>query len=111
MSPPPPPPPPPMCFPFTSKKQKPRRLSMSSVEDKYSGRPRRSADGPLVRNGSYSLTATLTSHAENLTFTSDSEAYDAVPILRDQKPKLIRSTIGRPPIKSIQIGISSKPLL
>jgi Xaa-Pro aminopeptidase len=67
---------------------------MSSFDDK-AGRRRPSADGQLVRSGSYSPTATLTSHAENLTFVSDSEAYDAVPALHsDRRPKLIRSTTG-----------------
>ncbi|CAL1705996.1 unnamed protein product [Somion occarium] len=56
--PPPPPPPPPICLPFIGKK-KPKRL------------PHR-----LERANSYSPTATLTSKAEKLSFSTDTESYD-----------------------------------
>jgi Xaa-Pro aminopeptidase len=88
----PPPPPPPICFPFSRSKQKPRRLSYTNSFDDKPPRSPPAADGQLVRSGSYSPTATLTSHAENLTFVSDSEAYDAIPAPNtNRRPKLIRS--------------------
>jgi Xaa-Pro aminopeptidase len=87
----PPPPPPPLCFPFGGPK-KPRRLSdANSFDDKDSYSRHPSGGGQLVRSGSYSQSATLTSHAENLTFVSDSEQYDAIPLHGDRRPKLIRS--------------------
>ena len=97
--PPPPPPPPPLCFPFGGPK-KPRRLSdANSFDDKdsYHNARHPSGGGQLVRSGSYSQSATLTSHAENLTFVSDSEQYDAIPLHGDRRPKLIRSNSAKLP--------------
>jgi len=94
MAPPPPPPPPPICFPFSSKKPK-RRLSWSSSD--RSTVPLPHPEQKVVRHPSFSPTSTLTSHADSLTFHSDSEKYDeapsALPVFKDEKgrPKLTRS--------------------
>ncbi|KAH8107636.1 Creatinase aminopeptidase [Cristinia sonorae] len=87
--PPPPPPPPPICLPFSSKK-KPKRLTYSERAYTESYNSERSSINRLERSGSYSPTATLTSKAEKLTFSSDSEAWPdhtvnearEVPVLR-----------------------------
>lgn len=97
--PPPPPPPPPLCLPFT--KKKPRRLTYPERDGTESFNSQRSSIERLRRADSYSPTATLTSHAEKLTFSSDSEAYSAVPSFhneaREVKPGLKRSnTIANP---------------
>ena len=74
MAPPPPPPPPPLCLPFFGGKKN-RRLTYSerSATEDYSSR-RSSID--RLASGSYSPTATLTSHAEKLTFSSETESFD-----------------------------------
>ena len=73
--PPPPPPPPPICLPFFGGKKNRRRLTYSerSATEDYSSR-RSSID--RLASGSYSPTATLTSHAEKLTFSSETESFN-----------------------------------
>ncbi len=95
--PPPPPPPPPICFPFTSKKPR-RPVSWSSSERSGSPMPLSRSEHRIVRHPSYPPSSTLTSHAESITFHSDSEKYDEVPEtlpmnFKDEKgrPKLVRS--------------------
>ena len=75
MAPPPPPPPPPLCLPFFGGSKSRRRLTYSerSATEDYSSR-RSSID--RLASGSYSPTATLTSHAEKLTFSSETESFD-----------------------------------
>ncbi|KAI1787472.1 Creatinase aminopeptidase [Ganoderma leucocontextum] len=73
--PPPPPPPPPICLPFFGGKKSRRRLTYSerSATEDYSSR-RSSID--CLASGSYSPTATLTPHAEKLTFSSETESFN-----------------------------------
>nr|VWP01223.1 Succinate-semialdehyde dehydrogenase (EC [Ganoderma boninense] len=70
-----PPPPLPICLPFFGGKKSRRRLTYSerSATEDYSSR-RSSID--RLASGSYSPTATLTSHAEKLTFSSETESFD-----------------------------------
>ena len=77
MAPPPPPPPPPLCLPFFGGSKSRRRLTYSerSATEDYSSR-RSSID--RLGTDSYSPTATLTSRAEKLTFSSETESF-AVP--------------------------------
>ncbi len=72
--PPPPPPPPPICLPFFGGSKNRRRLTYSerSATEGYSSR--RSSIDRLGSN-SYSPTATLTSRAEKLTFSSETESF------------------------------------
>ena len=74
MAPPPPPPPPPLCLPFFGGKKN-RRLTYSerSATEDYSSR-RSSID--RLGSQDYSPTATLTSHAEKLTFSSETESFE-----------------------------------
>ena len=85
---PPPPPPPPLCLPFLGRKKTGRRLTYSerSLTEDYSSR--RSS---IHRLGSseYSPTSTLTSRAEKLTFSSETESYnvpDSFDAARDVTP-------------------------
>jgi len=93
---PPPPPPPPSCFPFNSSKPK-RRLSWSSADSQVP-LPVPSKEQKMVRHPSFSPTTTLTSRPESITFHSDSEMYDEVPLTlppRSKEPKLGRfNTMG-----------------
>ena len=75
MAPPPPPPPPPLCLPFFGGSKGRRRLTYSerSATEDYSSR-RSSID--RLGTDSYSPTATLTSRAEKLTFSSETESFD-----------------------------------
>jgi len=94
----PPPPPPPICFPFSSKKPR-RRLSWSSSDRSRSPIPLPHPEPrtQIVRHPSYSATSSVTSHAESLTFHSDSEIYDEVRELvpRQSKSKDDKGRLGR----------------
>jgi Xaa-Pro aminopeptidase len=83
--PPPPPPPPPLCFPFNSSKPK-RRLSWSSA-DSQAPLPVPSKEQKMVRHPSFSPTSTFASRPESITFHSDSEKYDEVPLTLPSRPK------------------------
>lgn len=105
MPPPPPPPPPPICLPFFGKK-KGRRLTYTdhTATEDYSSR-RSSID--RLGTDSYSPTATLTSRAEKLTFSSETESFnvhnysDAARDVTPVHPTLKRSnTIGTAKDKS-----------
>lgn len=75
--PPPPPPPPPICLPFFGSKKQPKRLPYEDREPTESGYDTpRSSVARLDRSNSYSPTATVTSQAEKVTFSSDSESYN-----------------------------------
>lgn len=89
-----------MCFPFSGSKKPKRRLSWSSSEGASRNSvpnsiPQDLSRDPLARKDSYSTSSTLTSHADNLTFVSDSEKYDDVkemePIDSKGRPTLGRS--------------------
>ncbi|THG97860.1 hypothetical protein EW026_g4233 [Hermanssonia centrifuga] len=104
--PPPPPPPPPLCIPFISKK-KTRRLTYTEGNGTESFNSQRSSIDRLERAGSYSPTATLTSRAEKLTFSTDTESYYDAPRnfnqAREDRPVLKRAntTKEKPTPKAI----------
>jgi len=83
--PPPPPPPPPSCFPFNSSKPK-RRLSWSSADSQVP-LPVPSKEQKMVRHPSFSPTTTIASRPESITFHSDSEMYDEVPLTLPPRSK------------------------
>jgi Xaa-Pro aminopeptidase len=85
---PPPPPPPPICFPFTSKRPK-RPVSWSSSERSRSPLPFSHSERRIVRHPSYPTST----HAESITFHSDSEKYDEVP---EALPANYKGEKGRP---------------
>ena len=91
--PPPPPPPPPLCLPFFGGNKSRRRLTYSerSATEDYSSR-RSSID--RLGTDSYSPTATLTSRAEKLTFSSETESFD-VPDLNVAQEVTPRPTLKR----------------
>ncbi|OBZ70561.1 putative Xaa-Pro aminopeptidase P [Grifola frondosa] len=68
---------PPLCLPFFGGKKPRRRLTFSekSTTASFDSDERSSIDR-LERSGSYSPTATLTSRAEKLTFSSETEEFD-----------------------------------
>ncbi len=103
MPPPPPPPPPPLCLPFFGGNKSRRRLTYSerSATEDYSSR-RSSID--RLGTDSYSPTATLTSRAEKLTFSSETESYN-VPNLDVAHEVTPRPTLKR---SNTVAGTSSK---